>query len=356
MKFLSNLDLRQSQILNAVIQHLAAHPENPVKGQIYFNTTDDKFYGFTENSQWVDLSNVYDDTAIKSNIADLQSALEKEVGDRESADRGLSDRIDAIEEGSASAQHTHEAEDVNFKADMLTVNPLGGISAGEDLNGLSVQALLTKLLYPYVAPNVSVSGTPNGGTYEKGNDQTITKVRVAVTKKSEAITKVEIKDGGSSLGVKEGEEVKNGGSFDFTVNVPVASVNKQLRGYVTDASGKTYEASTGAFNFYYPYYYGVVDADKSELTESDIKAMSKVVEGKGNKSRSYTVNNQRMVIAYPKAHGVLKSIVDPNGFDNLAAFARAEINIVGLDETSQAYYVYVNGASTNTNFTMKFNY
>lgn len=299
----------------------------------------------------------------------VKVALREEIAAEVSA-------LNALIATKADALHTHDADDIIeseekqfvsaakkeqydentiFNTDMLTVNALGGIKAGEDLNNLPVQQLLTKLLYPYVAPTISASGTPNGGTYEKGNAQTVTNIRAVVTKKSEKITKVEVFDGSTSLGVKEGDEVANGGTFNFPVSVPV-SANKNFQAKATDASGKVVSANTGSFSFVYPYYYGVVEADKATLTEDEIKAMTKKVEGKGNKSHAFTCNNQRMVIAYPKAYGVLKTIIDPNGFDNFTAFSRAEVSITGLDGTAQAYYVYVNGASTVTNFTMKFNY
>lgn len=38
MKYLSNINLLQNELQNARIQNLASNPENPVKGQIYFNT------------------------------------------------------------------------------------------------------------------------------------------------------------------------------------------------------------------------------------------------------------------------------------------------------------------------------
>ncbi len=62
-----------------------------------------------------------------------------------------------------------------------------------------------------------------------------------------------------------------------------------------------------------------------------------------------------MVFAYPKTYGDLKSIMDPNNFDVTGTFTKSEINITGLDGTTQAYNVYVNGASTVSNFNMKFN-
>lgn len=40
MKILTNLDLSQNEIQNAIMQPLAAPPSNPKLGQIYFNSID----------------------------------------------------------------------------------------------------------------------------------------------------------------------------------------------------------------------------------------------------------------------------------------------------------------------------
>ena len=63
-----------------------------------------------------------------------------------------------------------------------------------------------------------------------------------------------------------------------------------------------------------------------------------------------------MVFAYPKAHGALKSILDPNSFEIIGSFTQNEVRVTGLDGTAQAYYVYVNGASTVSGFTVNFKY
>lgn len=256
----------------------------------------------------------------------------------------------------SASKKTQYDENTIYNNAMETVNSIGGISAGTSFNNMPVNELLTKLLYPYVAPGLSVSGTPNGGTFEKGDNKTITSVRAIVTKKSEKISKIEVKDGSNIIGTKDANEVQNGGTFDFATNVAVDSVNKQLEVVVTDAANKVVKASTGGFTFVYPYYFGVCNADSTSLSQDDIKAMTKKIEGKGNKSYTYTTNNQRFVIAYPKAHGDLKTIIDPNGFDITPSFAKTEIAITGLDGTAQAYLVYVGSANTNTDFAVKFNY
>ena len=306
------------------------------------------------------------DDAVKTEIIKITSALEARIANLETAIEGKADAdhrhsaddIDETEEKQfvSAEKKTQYDENTIYTNDMATVNALGGIAAGTTFDNMPVNEVLTKLLYPYVAPTVAATGTPNGGTFECGNNQTITNVRAVVTKKSEKINNVELFDGSTSLAVKEGTEVANGGTFNFATSVAVESVNKQLTVTITDAANKSYSAKTGAFTFVYPYYFGTAAEDKTTFTGEEIAAMTKVVQAKGNKSRAYTCNNERMVIAYPKSHGALKQILDPNNFDVTGTFGRQEVNVTGLDGKAVAYYVYVNGASTVTNFTMKFNY
>ena len=244
-----------------------------------------------------------------------------------------------------------------FETDQLTINAVGGIKTNTDLNGKSWQEIIDAMFYPYTKPLLIVTGTPNGGLFEKGNNQTITNVRAVVTKKSKKITSVEVFDESTSLGSKTGTEVQNGGTFDFAVNVAVNSINKQLTVKVTDETGSDniVSALTGAFTFVYPYYVGVC-GEGATIDETLVKGLTKKIENKANKSISYTTNNQCMVFAYPKSYGAIKSIIDPNNFDVTATFTSTTVSVTGLDGTAQDYYVYVNGASTQSNFTMKFNY
>ena len=292
----------------------------------------------------------YDDTELNNSLNRLSETIEN---------LNIPTKTSELENDSDFTTKTYVDNKISesdiLVTDMTVINGIGGIESGSDLNGMTTLEILNKLIFPYVAPSITVSSTPNGGLYEKGNVQTITNVRVAVTKKSEKITKIEIFDGETSLGILEGINIENGGVFNFEVNVSVNSINKQLSAVVTDNSNKSYSLKTNSFNFVYPYYVGVCDIN-SEITESLIKGLTKKIETKGSKTITYTTDNQHMIFAYPTSYGLISKILDANSFDVTNTFSHSTLDIIGLDNTSQSYYVYINGASTVSNFNMKFNY
>lgn len=247
-----------------------------------------------------------------------------------------------------------------FSTSEKTVQALGGIAAGADLNGMTTREILNKLLFPYVDAVIGgATATPNGGTYEHGATQTITQVKITVTKKSEPITSIALYNGETLIEEKTGDAVKNGGTFTFSnLNVIVPTDGNQLTVKVTypGANGvaKTVEKKTAAMTFVYPYYFGVCAADAT-IDAALIAGLTKEVTTKGNKTKKFTTTNQRMVFAYPVAYGSLVKIVDQNGFDVTNSFVKHSVDVVGLDENTVGYYVYANDASTNTDFAVTFN-
>ena len=75
MKYLSNFDLCQNELQNAVLQNLATAPNNPKMGQIYFDSASSKFYGYN-GTAWVDLGQVLTGASIVSLINASSSILD----------------------------------------------------------------------------------------------------------------------------------------------------------------------------------------------------------------------------------------------------------------------------------------
>ena len=244
-----------------------------------------------------------------------------------------------------------------FVTDIKTVNALGGIEAGADLNGMSTHEILNTLLFPYVAFTLgSTSRNAAAATLENGATQTLNSASISITKKSKPITSVKLMNGSTVLGEKTGDEVAAGGTITFSnLGITVSkSNNPNLKFTVTDGQTST-DKSVGASTFVYPYYMGECAADAT-IDETLIEGLTKKVESKGAKTVTHTCENGRMIIAYPKAHGALKSILDPNNFETIGDYTRSEVSVTGLDGTAQDYYVYVSGAATVSGFKVQYKY
>lgn len=311
----------------------------------------------------VDTNTVYQIVKVDDNTYKLQS---KAAGTDAWAD--VADSVITIPESTkVEASTTNgnikvDGEEVKvyddiFVTDIKTVNALGGIAAGADLNGMSTHEILNTLLFPYVAFTLgSTSRTAAAATLENGATQTLNSASISITKKSKPITSVKLLNGSTVLGEKTGDEVAAGGTITFSnLGITVSkSNNPNLKFTVTDGQTST-DKSVGASTFVYPYYMGECAADAT-IDEVLIEGLTKKIESKGAKTVTHTCENGRMIIAYPKAHGVLKSILDPNNFETIGDYTRSEVSITGLDGTAQAYYVYASGAATVNGFKVQYKY
>ena len=273
---------------------------------------------------------------------------------------GLQDELDAINDEEtgilAQAKAYVDTEDV-FHTEITTVNALGGIAAGADLDGMTTHEILNTLLFPYVAFVInSSSRSAAAATLENGATQTLNSATISVTKKSKPITSIKLLNGSTVLEEKTGDDVAAGGTITFSnLGITVTKDNNpNLKFTVTDGTTST-DKNVGASTFVYPYYMGECAADAT-IDETLIEGLTKKVESKGNKTVTHTVENGRMVIAYPKAHGVLKSILDPNNFETIGDYTRSEVSVTGLDGTTQTYYVYASGAATVSGFKVQYKY
>lgn len=255
-------------------------------------------------------------------------------------------KLDGVSEGAT-------VNDTKYKNQIPSTVAVGGIEKGyvPPVGGVEAIDMLDKLLHPYVAPKVSAAAVPdNGGTFETGISRSVTAVTVTITMGSAAIKKIEVLDGTTVLGSLT-SGIKAGANTVTLTSPLTVTANKTLSVKVIDSESKAVSANTGAFSFVSPYYYGSVAANVTNLTEVQVKALSKSVTAKGNKSFNFTCADQKMVFAYPKIYGMLSKILDANSFDVTGTFARTEVTV-----GSVVYYVYMNEASTVSGFKMTFNF
>ena len=252
-----------------------------------------------------------------------------------------------------------KAEDI-FKAPKNMYIDIGGLTEGTDVNNLSIHQVLRQLLFPYLPPIVStkLKYSPVKSLYEHGEIITVTGLDVSIQIKSNTILRADM-----FVNYALHDTITNGVTYGTTIaytystpiQVKLPCDDKYFKVQVVDDTNKVYEYGTVPFKFTYPYYWGVVNTD-TVVNEQAIKSLNKVVESKGNKSQSFTMNNQCMVFAYPFSYGKLTSILDPNGFEMINAFVCTEVDIQCLDKSIQKYYVYQSNASTNSKFKMTFKF
>lgn len=92
-------------------------------------------------------------------------------------------------------------------------------------------------------------------------------------------------------------------------------------------------------------YYGVVDAAKTTLSATEIKALTKKLStSKALGATSFAQNNQKVAYAYPEYFGNLASIKNSSGFEGLPGYEKKTVAVDG-----QNYNLYISkDAATST--------
>lgn len=112
--------------------------------------------------------------------------------------------------------------------------------------------------------------------------------------------------------------------------------------------GETSVTKSISYTFVSPYFTGVSATDT--VTETDIIALTKKVEAKGNKTINYTTSQSHMIFAYPSSYNAIKSVIDQNGFNVTDSFTQNTVTVNGVN-----YYVYVSNKCSGS-YNIKFNY
>ena len=249
--------------------------------------------------------------------------------------------------------HTHDNKEVldllsesdtgKLQYNGVTIGGAGGASTADavaynndTISVTNVEEALNKLIadYYYVAPSVtSFTATPAGGIFEVGHV-----VSAPIT-----------------FNWNYNKDITTQTLTDCTLTdntIRTATYNSDItsnKTFTLNASdGKNNVSKSISYTFVSPYYTGV--STTNTLTETDIKALTKKVETKGNKTINYTTTQSYMVFAYPSSYGAISSIIDQNGFNVTDSFVRNTVTVNSVE-----YYVYCSNQCSGS-YTMKFSY
>ena len=249
----------------------------------------------------------------------------------------------------SAAKKTQYDENTLYTNATPIVEPTGQIAAGDTFTDEPVKNMLTKILYPYVQPEISGSAAVSSRVLEKGVSTTVATVTATVIKKSENIASVDLYNG-STLVESKTDAVASGGTFVFNQSIAITE-STVLKVKATDGKPVTVEAVAAEYVCVYPFFHGAV-ATGATLDSAAITALTKDVAAKGERTYTFDLDDNCAVVAYPAAYGDLVKIEDANGFNLLPAFTKSQVSVTCADSTNQTYNVYVKDAATATGCAM----
>jgi len=151
----TSLNFLKNQLLQVVVENLASAPSSPVEGQIYYNTTDKKFWYYND-SAWVSpeaagaVSGTLPIVSTPSGtdfVVSINAATTSTAGSMSAADKTKLDNATDANTASAIVQRDGSGD---FSANNITANSVTGLaapSAGSDaVNKTYVDGLVAGLL------------------------------------------------------------------------------------------------------------------------------------------------------------------------------------------------------------------
>lgn len=268
--------------------------------------------------------------------------------------------------------------DSTAKYDYTTNITVGGIASGTsisktDLLADIVKQMLVTVYYPtFTNPSASLTYSASTNVEVKS---TLAATTGTVTYNAGAITLQGVKQNNRGGAATKYYFTTSGADSDQSMNnttgtFSVPALTRSTKGSITitgkvdyaqgpqpkDSTGADYSTplaagsvtATKTVNFIQAFFYG----KSATTTVSNFTGLSKSVTTKGQKTFSFTTNNEHMVMAYDASYGNLTSILDPNGFEVIGGWTKSSLTVDGFN-----YYVWVaDSATTDTNasFTFKF--
>ena len=221
----------------------------------------------------------------------------------------------------------------------VTTITAGGITVGTNLGlvPVPIQTTLRQILYPAIAPGVTLASNPVGGIKEEGDWIISVDLSATTVKHSNPITSVKFYRNGLLIYTVPLPNPA-GGIETYTDIVPIIA-NTAYTCVVGDGTMTT-TSNIVTFTFVNAYYYGV------DLPGLDISAdgggLSKLVIGNTpTLSELFSPTNEVYYFAYPDGYPALTSILDKNGFETISDYTvTAGIGVTNSFGDMTTYWLY----------------
>lgn len=229
------------------------------------------------------------------------------------------------------------------------VQGLGGILTGKTYSNADLTTVLNDLLFPYIAPTVSLVSSVAGGIRKYGNIIASIDLTATTSKKSNDISSVKFFKNGTEINTVASPNM-TGGTEIYTEN-NIINDTCTFTAQVGDGT-QTVTSNEIKYTFVNPYYIGSLATNTP--VDTDILGLSELVKIKSDTSYSYTLTNSRFAISYPTAYGDLTKITDQNLFDITNDFTKTVIPLT-IAGTVVNYNVYIfNNLTTQDGFQVTF--
>lgn len=238
--------------------------------------------------------------------------------------------------------------------DVTTNISVGAIATGTTLEeGTTFTEFVEKLGISEIAPSVTFSISKSGNVMYGDSYTEILMINVTSMGTAGKIDSVSWYKN-DSLIQTDIIDSETTGSWSHTMSEETKdnTTFKAIISYFKSDGSKATITKEAAIRFYYPRYYGSIDT--LEPTETSVKLLPNGICTGRAFSQTFTLNDARAIVAYPKSYGDFANIKDGNGFDITDAFTKSEA-VYTQNYTPVPYRLYIlTEPATVTDYTIKF--
>lgn len=236
---------------------------------------------------------------------------------------------------------TSELNIIAAKANVNGVGGTAGVMSATDKTNLDKLVADT---YPF---GITSFTNTSGGTLEKGTTKSFNLNWSYKNTDYNPIKSQSVSGGSLSAATSVAPGTTTLAIADLTDNGKTAA--KTFTYTLTAVGGSTTKTAQTSVTFVHRSYAGVVDASKTALTATEIKALTnQAVQNSKSRTLSFTQNNQKIAYCYPAYLGNLSSIKDGNGFQGFSGYIKSTVDVDGV---TYNVYLSANAATASGSYT-----